>query len=173
MTRHTTRFLAAAALALLACSGAPRIAPVSSSCYSVSFGRWTGPLGPLQVSSAPRVFELTGTPASPAGRAPASPSRSTFLARMLEGDSFGELASLASPIWWPIANAGSLVIAMSDTSRGFTIDLVRSDSGLVGLASATSTSMVRDSTGDYTLIAARATAAATTVPCPRPAQPAP
>jgi len=176
MRRCTARLVAPAATALLtlACaSGAPIATPAAvapatpfrePSCLAVSFGPWSGPTGPLAVSSGVRLFELTPDLAPSQSRAPFVAPQ-LRLARLIGGPSFGDLAPDVPPTWAPTSQSGSLVIAVADTSSGVSIELVRSDSGLTGLATARTQHMVRDSSGTYTMVAARTAVRARPVPC--------
>jgi hypothetical protein len=145
----------------------PATAPTADlrqSCVAVSFGPWSGPTGPLAASSARRVFFLTADPVPAPGSAPAATVRAR-VAQLLDGPSFGDLAPAVAPTWVSTSGSGGLVITLADSTKGLSIELVPSDSGLVGIAIAHAPHMVRDTSGAYTTVAARAAVRARTAPC--------
>lgn len=155
----------------MAAAPAPAAAPATPaaparepSCLAVSFGAWSGPTGPLAVSTGDRVFALTPDLAPvrvSSGTIPAPLHR----ARLLDGPSFGDLAPAVPPVWAQTSGAGGLAIYIADTSKAVDIELVRSDSGLIGFAMGRTHHMTRDSSGAYTTVVARAAVRARPVPC--------
>lgn len=177
MTRLRTTLICAVLATSWACSQRPRQpaapAPLVPSCYSVAFGPWVGPVGLLELSSAPRVVGLTRTPAAPAplgqpstGQVRGALTPRRWLAQLLDGPSFGSLAPAVPPVWWPIGSTASFVVSIADSTHGLEIQINESDSGLAGIAVAGTSAIVRDSSGTYTQIAARSPVTARPVPCP-------